>query len=292
MERVCSRARLRDAALLALVTGLSLLGGYLPTSLVVLAVTALWSLAWMRAPRWPSAARVTVATMVGLAVAAGALWPMLLTLAGSPAAARSMRESTQPWQNLATFALPDFWGTPVARNWWYGADGNYPEFVSYLGVATLACAGAGVASSILRRDRRGWLAAGIAVVALMQMYGAPPVSWASVLPGLSQMNPYRWNVALAFGMAVLAALGVEAWQGDRSRASAGVGDGAASPTAAHVRWALVGALVMLGLIGIVAAAALADQLTTIKQLGMQAFEKRQIARFVTTAGIAAPCWRC
>jgi hypothetical protein len=285
VERVCTRRRLSDAALLALAVGLQFIGAYLPTSLVVLTVTAAWSAGWLAAGDESSGtpvragfgrvarrtALLLVGTFAGALLASVALWPMLSALVDSPASQRSMRPFTLPIVNAVTFAVPNFWGTPLLGNWWYRRPGNYPEMVTYLGIVTVSLACAGVLVTARRRDRRGLLAILVALFAAMQMYGIPPVSWTSALPGFRQMNPYRWNVALAFAVALLAALGTDGLARPRGR-----------------RWILplsagIGLAALLG----TTALAFLDQLPGIRQLGLQPFERQQLARLVVvTSGCA------
>ncbi|MGE3842165.1 MAG: YfhO family protein [Vicinamibacterales bacterium] len=280
IERVVQRGRPTDAALLAAGIGCQFLGGYLPTSLVVVTVGGVWAVGWLipngKRER-PVAVRRTLVLLgcagtAGLALAAGGLVPMLVTLSDSPANARSMQDVTLPWQNAATFALPDFWGTPLQRNWWSPFGGNYPEFVTYTGVLAVALAAAAITVTARERNRRAVLAVAIAVLCLMQMYGVPPVSWLGALPGFHQMNPYRWNVGLVFGTAILAAVAVD----DRLR------DAGREPSQ---RWrnrlaVLMAALLGIALLAAVAAWALFDQFDRIRALNLQAFEKANVAAFL------------
>jgi hypothetical protein len=174
--------------------------------------------AWRRSPVGPTRALRTAGlllagTLVGLVLASVGLVPMLATLRDSPAAGRSVFGSTLPWQNLATFALPDFWGTPLAQTWWYPGTGNYPEFVTYLGIVTIALAGAGLVAALAMRDAASLTLAAVGLVGLGAMYGLAPATWLGIVPGFRQMNPYRWNVALACAMSVLAAGGLDALRG-------------------------------------------------------------------------------
>lgn len=280
VERLCARPRLRDAALLAAGLGFQFLGAYLPTSLVVLAVTGVWAAGWLATMPPPSPAAPSVSRtralgwlvgggLVGLALGAAALWPMLATLIDSPAGGRSMRAFTLPWQNLATFALPDFWGSPLSHTWWYSGRGNYPEFVTYLGVLPVVLA---VVGAIVRRGPRVWLAALVGALALMQMYGWPPGSWLGGLPGLRQMNPFRWNIALAFSVSVLAAHGLDVCLAGATSAPSVRARGE------RVRLRLAAGLGFLVILG-AAAVGVFGELDAIRQLGLQAYEKTQLAMF-------------
>lgn len=281
VERVVHRGTIRWAGLLALAIGLQFLGGYLPTSIVVMSLAGLWAAGWLAAREAGSGPPVTrvvplmvVAGAVGVVLAAGALGPMLTTLSDSPASGRSMRSLTLPWQNLATFALPGFWGSPLARNWWSPFGGNYPEFVTYVGILPMALAGTGAALAIARRDTRAVLALVALLFSVMQMYGWPPASWVSYLPGFRQMNPYRWNAGLVFAVAVLSATGLESFLSRR--------DTAVPSSLARIK-AVLPALIGLLLAGCIAALALFDQFGRIRELNFQAYEKSGVVVFVALA---------
>ena len=310
IDHAAARPGWRTAAWLALPVGCMLLGAYLPTSLVVFAAIGAYGIAAcasraMRpssgslpvspgggphgstaaAPRVAlrSALALGLGVVGGLLLAAVGLVPMLSTLRGSPAAARSVSASTLPWHNLATLALPDFWGTPLAQNWWFAGAGNYPEFVTYLGVATMMLAAGGLVAAARARDARSLSLAVVALLGGLAMYGVPPATWLGLLPGFRQMNPYRWNVAIACATAVLAARGVDAlrareWSPD-ARAS--------SP------WWALGAMALLGgALAAIAGVVLWLRLDDIRRLALQSFERRQIVIFAATAGatLAVGAW--
>ena len=286
IDRVIQRHTVRDAALLAAVLGVMFLGAYLPTSIVVMATAGCYALVRLVvSSKLPGARAATLGSGIaliaggtgGALLAAVGLLPMLATLSDSPAAGRSVGASTLPWHNAATFALPDFWGSPLARNWWFQGPGNYPEFVTYLGVAVLALAAAGLAAAWRRRDEASLALALVAGVGLLAMYGVPPATWLGWLPGFRQMNPYRWNVAVACAMAVLAAGGVDALRGAWR-----------DETRGWRAWLPLAALVLL-LVALGSLAALVTwlRLDEIRQLGLQAFVRAQVLRFAVLAGTTA-----
>lgn len=293
-ERVAEAGRTGDVLALAVVGALQLTGAYLPTSLVVMATTAAWGLLHAavppphaspgaapgpaRARPLRSAAGLLVALALSLALGAVALWPMLESLIGSPAAARAVSRHTLPWHNLATFAVPDLWGSPVARTWWYPGEPSYPEVVTYLGIAPWALAAVALVLAPARHRRRMWAAALTGVWVLGAMYGWPPVSWLAGLPGLAQTNPFRWNVALALALAVLAAAGVEALSSSAHRGRAW-------------RPVVAAALVLAALAGL-AGLVLTQHLDTVRRLSLQGFERAQVTRFAILAAttLLAVAW--
>src|SRR5690606_20521605 len=95
--------------------------------------------------RWRAAPWLLGGAVAGLLLGAGALGPMLGSLLSSPAMGRVMSPDGATWANVATLAMPDFWGTPLLANWWHpDPAANYPEHVSYFGIAVVGLAGAGV----------------------------------------------------------------------------------------------------------------------------------------------------
>jgi hypothetical protein len=293
-ERVAQSARTGDVLGLAAVSALQLAGAYLPTSLVVMATTAGWGLfhaavlpahgapgtapGAARSRRLRAAAGLIAALGLSLALGAAALWPMLESLIGSPAAARAVSRHTLPWHNLATFAVPDLWGSPVARTWWYPGEPSYPEVVTYLGVGPWALAAVALALAPACQRRRIWAAALTGAWVLCAMYGWPPASWLAGLPGLAQTNPFRWNAALALALAVLAAVGVEAAEVSARRGR----------TWRPVAAAAVVLAALAGLAGLV----LLQHLDTVRRLSLQHFERAQLARFaiLACAALAATAW--
>jgi hypothetical protein len=272
----------RYAVALALVLAVAITGAYLPTTIVLFATTIAYA-AWMSAMtgRWRRAIPVAAAVGGSLVVAAVALAPMLVNLFTSAASGRAVSHVHLPWANLATFAMPNFWGSPVDYNWWYTGDGNYPEFVTYLGVVPILLAGARLAAfpggGGVRAHPRAAFFAAAALFTIIYMYGVPPVSWLGRLPGLRQTNPFRFNVVLAMSVAVLAAYGIDTIR-------------------ERPRRAIVGIVGAAGLLVVGVGIGLAAHLDTIRALGLQNYEKAQLIRFVAlSAGTLLCCqafaWR-
>lgn len=108
-----------------------------------------------------------------------------------------------PWQNIAQFLAPDFFGNPTTLNYW--GVWNYAEFVGYIGIAPLLLA----LMALLHKSRERLFFAGVVVVALL--FAFP--SFLSVLPFqlhipfLSTAQPTRLLFLVDFSLAVLAAFG-------------------------------------------------------------------------------------
>jgi hypothetical protein len=287
VRRCVRRGRWMDMAGLALALGALALGSYMATTLVCLLAAGVYALVelWVArrdavhatapVPRaTPARAMRALATggILGLCVGAAALVPMVASLADSPAGARVVSPEGAGWANLATLALPDFWGSPRHGNWWHpDPTANYPEHVAYFGVTVLMLAGLSLRARIggsLSAIR--WCFVALTVVALTRAYGGVPGRWLLVLPGQAQSNPFRWYALAACGLAVLAGLGLHTWlhEPDRRR------------RLSH----LAGPLVVLAGLVAVSAAALLVLMPELQARNLQVFERAQVHRFAIVAG--------
>ena len=282
-DRVVATGRALPAAGLAIALGVQFTGSYLPTSIAVVAVTMAYG-AWLAGSsperRGRAMGLMAAAALLGLAIGALALGPMLATLFGSPVSTRASTSHALPIANLVTFALPDFWGNPASRTWWYPGDGNYPEFVSYLGVSTLMLAGTGVAA-FAGRDRRVLFFSLLAVLVLLYVYAIPPIGWLRDVLFLRSMNAQRWMVAVAFAVPCLAAYGVE-WVEWMLRTGKSGAD-PQEPGPPMPRLPVAGAVAMAAVLGIVVVSTLASYLPDIRARSLQPLEKAQLARFAVIA---------
>ncbi len=113
-----------------------------------------------------------------------------------------------PWQNLVQFIAPDFFGNPATLNYW--GIWNYGEFIGYIGILPLILA---LFAIVARRDRfTGFFAVCAGVVFLFLLptpLGKLPYQFH--LPVVSSLQPTRLMVLVDFCLAVLAALGLDAY---------------------------------------------------------------------------------
>lgn len=285
--RRCARRGTRaDVAGLGLAVGALVLGTYMATTLVCLFGAGVWALVevWSArddqpgGARWPAAVRpmltLVAGGMLGLGVGAIALWPMLAALTGSPASVRVVSPDGAPWANLATLALPDFWGSPLHGNWWHpDATANYPEHVAYFGIVVATLAGLALTVRLPRQlSVTRWTLVLLTVVALTRAYGGVPGRWLLLLPGQAQSNPFRWYALAACCLAALAGIALHAWleEPDRRRRLT----------------MLLGPVGIAAALAAVVAAALLVNLPTLRAHNLQAFERAQLLRFATIAGLS------
>lgn len=315
VRRCVRRGNVTDVAGLALAVGALCLGSYLATVLVCLFGAGVYGLVelWVsrssagvedeeragrarppgRAFPWRGLVACLAGTVVGLGVAAVSLVPMLAALSDSPAGRRVMSIDGAAWPNLATLAMPEFWGSPVTGTWWHpDPTASYPEHVAYFGVVVVLLAGLGIplfgwrgggrpggpalpqASALPRGPGTDvairWTFVALAALSLTRAYGVLPGRWLVWLPGQAQTNPFRWYALTACALAVLVGLGVQAWLDTPDRR-------------ARLRQ-LAGPLLVGLLLAAASGAALAAFLPDIRLRNLQALERAQLGRFAVLAG--------
>ena len=274
VRRCIHHARWSDVAGLALSLGALFLGSYMATTLVCLFGAAIYGLIelWMARKGGGAVGRLAAGGVLGLCVGATALVPMIASLSDSPAGSRVVSPEGAPWANLATLALPDFWGSPVRQNWWHpDPSANYPEHVAYFGVAVILLAGLSLVARLPRHvSAVRWCFVALTAVALTRAYGGAPGRWLLVLPGQAQSNPFRWYALAACGLAVLAGLGLHAWLGEADRR--------------RRLWQLAGPVVTGAALAAVTLAALVVFLPDLRARNLQAFERLQVLRLATVGG--------
>lgn len=289
VQRLAEAPTARWTAWLAIAVGLMAFGSYPATllaALLALGAQALVTVAWQR--QWRPLPWMLGGVCAGLGLGAAALAPALGNLLTSPASTRVVSADGAAWPNLATWALPDFWGSPLHGNWWHpDPSANYPEHVAYFGITVVALAGAGVVATWRRRSSIGAVALLLAVMSVTRAYGAPPGRWLVLLPGQAQSNPFRWYAVTACALAILAALGLHAltaWRHDTGQLPASEPPPADAGRTGRPWLLLAGSGVALAALGLVSAVALRLYLPDLRVRNLQAFELAQVWRF---AGIAA-----
>ena len=111
-----------------------------------------------------------------------------------------------PIQNLVTFLVPDFFGSPVAGPFW--GLGNFNEYTAYLGIVPLLFA---FVALVLRRDRTTLFFALLLTGSLLLALGTPFYKLLMVVvPKFKDMRAAGRFVFLSiFSIAVLAGLGAD-----------------------------------------------------------------------------------
>lgn len=213
LGRLSDRPAPREAALLALFTGLALLGGHPPTMLHVLGAAAAYAL-FLSGGRLRFLGWAALAAALGAALAAPALLPYLeyhalSSTAGASASLGRWGTSLSPWLPLHLL-MPLASGSPalgaevLAGLFGLGPESNFIERAAWTGLIPLGFAGLAVVRR--RRDGEVLFHLGLALFGLSAALGALPWLW-KALPGFSSANPTRLLLVWTFGVAVLAGLG-------------------------------------------------------------------------------------
>ncbi len=112
-----------------------------------------------------------------------------------------------PWQNLAQFVAPDFFGNPTTLNYW--GVWNYAEFIGYIGIVPLIMA---ACAFFQRREK---LIIFFGSIFFLSLLFSLPTFFAMIpfqlqIPFISTAQPTRLLFLTDFSLAVLAALGIDA----------------------------------------------------------------------------------
>jgi hypothetical protein len=209
-ERLCLRGALRDAAALAGLLGLAYLSGQPESGLIVALATAAWVVYRLAAARparrdaLRTGALAVAAALVGAAVGAVMIAPLLEALGQSSMASRS--QPPLPASSGISLLFPEYWGRPdgpVA-----GGPSNFTERTLYVGVLPALLAFGGLFAGRPRGPQLFF--AGLTLVSLAIALDTGPVSsLAGDLPVLDRVALHRVIVLASFGIAMLAAFGLE-----------------------------------------------------------------------------------
>ena len=221
VERLLRRGRLTGAGVLAIVAAVLFLAGYpegqLHVCLATAVYTALRLCAGAASGRRAAARRaglVIGGIVLGAALAAVAILPFVLALAGTAGLNTRNGETIEPLRSLITVAFPNWWGRPSGYAIG-GAPGNYNMVNMDAGTVALLLAAVAVCS------RGGWRTklapAGLAALGVASFLGMPPLPFIYThLPGFDRSRNQLLIVLFDLGVAVLAAHGLERVL-DRSR---------------------------------------------------------------------------
>ena len=125
-----------------------------------------------------------------------------------------------PWQNLAQFVAPDFFGNPATLNYW--GVWNYGEFIGYIGAIPLLFAFLSVLSKNRGKDIVFWTVSVGLALAFSLPTPVAKIPYLLQIPILSALQPSRLLVVIDFSLVILAAYGFDLWLGKRERNTKGV----------------------------------------------------------------------
>jgi len=237
-ERALATGSLGYAGLSALFVGAQFLGGHPETSFHVI-------LAWLaygiyrilsrartaRNSPWPGLARLLGSLVVGCALSAVQLLPVIESIYHSAALVqRTASRLTlgagffehafldwHDWPTLVTALLPQFYGSPVDQSYFYPWS-NYIEQNLYVGIVALVLAGIAVWCAMRRRarSRRGIIVffAVMAGISLGVALRLPFLTLVGDLPLFRLAANGRLRMIYAFSLAILAGFGLDRLEGD------------------------------------------------------------------------------
>ncbi len=111
-----------------------------------------------------------------------------------------------PWDHLAQFFAPDFFGNPTTLNYW--GVFNYGEFIGYIGVLSLLMA---IFALFFRRDKKTLFFGTLFFLSLI--FSLPtifaPIPYLLGIPFISTSAPTRLLFITDFSLAILTALGFD-----------------------------------------------------------------------------------
>ncbi|KKW11462.1 MAG: hypothetical protein UY49_C0001G0011 [Microgenomates group bacterium GW2011_GWC1_49_7] len=195
----------RSYILLVLSSVFALFAGHAQVAVYIFAFAGIYSL-WKRS--WWVIAGAAIAALI-----TSIQWVPMLTLLSH--SSRIVDTGTWlkegwflPWQNLIQFIAPDFFGNPATLNYW--GIWNYGEFIGYIGILPLLLA---LFAIVTRRDRFTRFFAACAGVVFLFLLPTPlaKLPYQLHLPVISSLQPTRLMMLVDVCLAVLAALGLDAY---------------------------------------------------------------------------------
>ncbi len=254
VERMAARPRAREGALFGALVGLQFLAGHIQTSLLLGLATLGYAALRLALPF--ASARLSrrgvlwllAGGLLGLVVSAPQMLPFLeflpRTQAGKVFGAQQVVASEGVRAAAIMLLDPFHYGAPHTHDYRgpHGPNLNFSELIGgYVGRAVLLLASLQIAWLGWTRNRRAVTACflGLAVLGLLGGYQIEPIyGWLQATPILAQTKLMRLSLFLAFGLAVLAALGLDALlrRCSRPRLALALAVGAFGLVAAEQTW--------------------------------------------------------
>lgn len=192
--------------LLSVSIGFSFLSGHFQISIYVLGLT-LFVICWktIESRRFSIGSNLLFFTFVGLILASPQLALSYDAYVASVRGANVTKGEIIPWQYVATFFAPDFYGNPVTRNDWFG---HYAEWAGFIGVVPLIL----FLTIIFRKKTKDeWLFLSAALISLLLSYNTifSDMLYRLKIPVLSTSAASRVIVITSFSLIVLASFGFD-----------------------------------------------------------------------------------
>ena len=213
--------------IISFAVALSLLGGYIQTSIYMLIFVVAYLVFRLFLGGWKGfksaksikSLKITAAIVLGVGISAVALLPSAELYFNSARAEIALRESIfgslLPAESLLTFLAPDFFGNPATYNFFRLGGAQYYEGILFVGIAALVFAIFSI-FNIQQKDRHYGLVIFLSLFGLLALSTTMSLPTSRFLlslpiPFLSTSIANRILFVSAFCIAVLGALGVERW---------------------------------------------------------------------------------
>jgi uncharacterized membrane protein YfhO len=185
-----------------------LAGGHAQTSLYIVGVAFIYGIWRLRdSCTKKSVMGLSASWLVSLLVTIPIWKPMLDLISASNRISQTnwLKEGWFfPWQHIAQFIAPDFFGNPTTMNYW--GVWNYGEMIGYIGILGIVLA-IGILFVKKTQDERFWLY----TLGVVFVFMTPNPIGESVfrfhIPVLSSLQPTRLLVVVDFALSMLAAYG-------------------------------------------------------------------------------------
>ncbi|MDP2632298.1 MAG: YfhO family protein [Candidatus Curtissbacteria bacterium] len=206
---------------ISLATAVSFLGGYMQTSIYMFIFLFAYLAILFKKSDLFRILRIIGAFILGTVLAAVQLLPSAELFFNAARSEVTLRETLfqflLPWQALATYFAPDFFGHPATHNFFRGGSAQYYEGIIFIGVAALVFAVFAVKFSWGNKFIK-FLAISslISLLTTLDWFGAK-LFISLPIPFLSSSIPNRILFIPTFCLAILAAYGQESWLSEKSR---------------------------------------------------------------------------
>ena len=206
---------LQDAAGIGLTLGIPLLGGHYQWTLYCIGTSGAYLLFRLLCrQKRPGYVRRTLGFfllvgLLGIATAGIQLFPSIQFISRGHRGWYSYDEMirTGVLPRLVQFVVPNFFGSPVARNWWLPTYLNYIETTVYVGLLPLLLGGIAL---FVRRDGVTTFFALLALLALLLALGTPLNRLVYAIPKLNSIPIHRHVYLIVLALCVLTGLTLDA----------------------------------------------------------------------------------
>ena len=203
IEKTAKKPSILSSTIISFALAFSIFSGHFQTSIYIV-LASLFYLLFRRA------FSALLPFVLGIAIAAPQLLPSIEFYRLAPRSEIFLKGEIIPWKYLITFIAPDFFGSPVTRNDWFG---HYAEWAGFIGIIPLLLAFYVI---FRKRNRDIWFFTLLGVFSLSLALPTPLLDLLIRLkiPVLSTSTASRIISLFSFSAAILAGFGFDQLQKD------------------------------------------------------------------------------